>query len=1009
MTVITRGIRFSGLVFFSLLLSVFCFAPVQAVTVQPGQPSQIKIKAPPAAQAGVNFSVQLTVVDPEGNIVKNYDELKRKIILSTTGSGKLSKRVLSSGQFKQGRLTLSVAYNSAEEIRIQAKEEEHVASGWSESIMIRPGPPDRFVLDTPDTVRAGADFSLAIKVLDAHGNRVYRYKNMTNGLMLKSTGMAKPVPEFLPVRQIRQGKLQVSVSYRVAEEIKLIVEDEVNEIKSISETIQVVPAALSELTVSVPRKVNAAEPFRAAIEARDKYGNIIDNYSEIGGGIDVESTASGQVKPSYIPPEEFVDGVTFTRFTYDKAESFRLQVEDRASPVGGQSTMLRCQAGKVANFGIEVPVEVTAGDKFSFQVTARDTYGNRVRRFSKTGDTLAIFVRNEPEKQINLSPSEFKQGRATAKFSYTSARNIKLVVQSSRREIRRTSDLIRVTPAEPGEVRVDVPGQVKAGVKFPVTFTLTDKFGNKIKDPSNLAGKIQTGLKDGQAVQVKKISPGEFVNGRKQLSFWREEADTVLIFAEYSKFNIRNKSKPIEIIPAGFDHVAVRTPGQVTAGESFEVAIQLQDLYGNPLREVPTELSALRILSTGSGEVQPKKVTSEIIEAPAFTVQLKYFIAEGLALRVVNSRGKELGVSAPISIQPGKLANFSLATPGEVSADHSFPLRIEAEDKFGNLIQDLNTRQGEVKVSASPAGNNQWEGKKLHFRDFVNGTTETTLEYHQAGPLQLVARSQGIKSSSDTILVQAGAPQHFRVQAPARVEAGQPFSSRITVYDQFGNRVKELPTDFNGVRLRTEGFERVSPTKISTSLFKDGRANIYLIYPRSGKISLSAEPFPRALEAPVVERVFISRNPDSAHLYAVFTGKPQVKIKEKPRNRRFDVVFHPAILPTDSSYRSYHNWFIKKIAQRQVGTFPLPKVVLRIFPRQRVGVEKTLENNLLTLQLNRVHTKLPTLNDIQKLISDREFDQARKKLKLFLEENPDNSYANRLRHRLERIEDVINQ
>lgn len=999
----SRGLLLVCLFLFSALIT----SPAFAVTVQPGQPNKIEVKVPPSCQAGVRFSVQLTVLDSEGNIVDDYAELDREIVLETNGSGELSRRTVSSEQFEEGRVTLSLSYNLAEKIRIRAAEQQHVASGRSESVIVRPGPPTKFVLNTPDTVRAGANFSLDGKVVDAHGNRVTRYKDMTNGLLLRSTGMSRPVPEFLPDRKIREGRFHVSVSYRVAEKIKIVVEDEVNGLKTVSDPVRVVPGGLAELSVSTPDEVTAGESFRTAVEARDKYGNIIDNYSEVGGGVELLTSGSGQLDPTYIPPGDFSDGVAFTQLTYDEAETFRIKVADRNSPVSGSSPRLRCQAGKLSDFKIEVPGEASAGKEFNVQLTAVDAYGNRIRQFSQPGDSLALYVRNQPEKQVSVSKTAFEKGQATVQFDYKTARDLRLIAEGADGEISKTSESIRITPGPPGSIDIDVASRVKAGEKFPVSFTLTDQFGNQIKNSTNLAGELQAGLVNGQNSQLKTFGPDEFVDGRHQLQFFREQADTVIVFVEYREFDIRARSRTVEVLPAEFDHVAVRTPGQVRVGENFEVAVQLQDLYGNPLREVPSDLTPLRILTTGSGEVEPRKITEDMLEVPAFTVELKYYVAEGMALRVVNQNRKELGVSAPISVQPGKLASFSMATPAEVNADQPFPVRIEAEDQFGNLIKDLNKREGRVQISNS--GGTELEEKKLFFRDFVNGTTESSVQYRQAGPLRLQATGDGVSSVSDTIYVQPGAPDSYQVEAPRRVEAGEPFSARVTVYDQFGNRVQNLPSDFNGVRLRTEGRERVSPRKISAALFENGRADLYLIYPRTGEISLSAGTFGRPLEGPVVERIYISRKPDSALLYAVFTGRPEVTVRESDQSPQVDVVFQPAILPTDSSYRTYYDWFIKKIAQRQVGSLPLPKVLLQVFPRNELKVEKSLENNLFTLKLNTVRADLPTLKNIQNLIEEEQFDEAREKLQRYLEENPDNSYANRLRHRLERLEEVINQ
>jgi len=79
---------------------------VQATTVEPGSPSTLDVDVPQSTRAGATFTVSITVRDDQGNVVTNYSDLDREILLRTTGAGELSRSMVDSEQFEDGRVTV---------------------------------------------------------------------------------------------------------------------------------------------------------------------------------------------------------------------------------------------------------------------------------------------------------------------------------------------------------------------------------------------------------------------------------------------------------------------------------------------------------------------------------------------------------------------------------------------------------------------------------------------------------------------------------------------------------------------------------------------------------------------------------------------------------------------------------------------------------------------------------------------------------------------------------------
>jgi hypothetical protein len=239
-----------------------------------------------------------------------------------------------------------------------------------------------------------------------------------------------------------------------------------------------------------------------------------------------------------------------------------------------------------------------------------------------------------------------------------------------------------------------------------------------------------------------------------------------------------------------------------------------------------------------------------------------------------------------------------------------------------------------------------------------------------------------------------------------RVQAGVPFPATINVFDKYQNKITELSPDFPGVRLKAGGFEPISPGRISGQLFEDGIASVYLIYPRSGELMVEAEVLTDPDDRIRVERLFIERGVEEARIHIVSSAKPQAKINSNVPGNQIKVEFQPAYLSGDENHYSFSNWFLNRIIQRQRSYQPLPKVELLIYPRDEVRHSKSLQNNLFTLKLERFETEIPTLQEIQSLILQENYSEAAEKLEIYLDENPDDPYATRLRYRLERIQEV---
>ncbi|MBN3038777.1 MAG: hypothetical protein JW869_05090 [Candidatus Omnitrophica bacterium] len=99
-----------------------------------------------------------------------------------------------------------------------------------------------------------------------------------------------------------------------------------------SRAITVVAGDIDHFTLIVSQTVVAGEPFSVTFIAEDKFGNPINNYSEIGSEVEIQVIGQGKISPTQILPAEFKQGKAIKVFVYDRAETFTIVASAKAKP-----------------------------------------------------------------------------------------------------------------------------------------------------------------------------------------------------------------------------------------------------------------------------------------------------------------------------------------------------------------------------------------------------------------------------------------------------------------------------------------------------------------------------------------------------------------------------------------------------------------------------------------------------------------------------------------------------
>ena len=84
-------------------------------------PSKYEVTNPESAIAGQKFRIKVTVYNQIGNPIKNYNLMGPDVMLSTTGSGKLTPTRIPASEFVNGSTLVDVQYNKSEAFSILAE------------------------------------------------------------------------------------------------------------------------------------------------------------------------------------------------------------------------------------------------------------------------------------------------------------------------------------------------------------------------------------------------------------------------------------------------------------------------------------------------------------------------------------------------------------------------------------------------------------------------------------------------------------------------------------------------------------------------------------------------------------------------------------------------------------------------------------------------------------------------------------------------------------------------
>ncbi|MEK6693355.1 MAG: hypothetical protein AABY44_08020 [Nitrospirota bacterium] len=404
-----------------------------------------------------------------------------------------------------------------------------------------------------------------------------------------------------------------------------------------------------------------------------------------------------------------------------------------------KAATITVKPGKFSHFTVQIPPAPIAGENIVVRLQSYDMYNNLITDFNETGREFEIRVSGSAKAEPKvLSPSNFLGGSAAINIRDKKAETITFSVLETGGNVPILSKEIIIKPNRLDNFVLQTPNQVKAGDTFDVRIVARDSFENMIKDDAGIGKDFRINTTGTGGLKYLDSGALNFKSGVATARFLSGKAGEVIIDVYDPYSGIRGKSSSINILPGAMSALNVQAPKDGIAGNPFEIIITAHDKIGNPVTNYNTTGDGVQLTSTGKGKVYPDRISPSEFKGGNAVVKVTYEVAENIEVVATESNKKESGKSGTVRIRPATPDHFIVVTPETASAGQGFKLRIEAYDRFKNVVRDYNLIGGEVYISITGTGT--FTPSTVSPSEFANGIAVVNATYDKAESFSINAK-----------------------------------------------------------------------------------------------------------------------------------------------------------------------------------------------------------------------------------------------------------------------------
>ena len=444
-------------------------------------------------------------------------------------------------------------------------------------------------------------------------------------------------------------------------------------------------------------------------------------------------------------------------------------------------------AGQVTRLTFTAPSGVNAGDAFNITVAATDATGAVATAYSSrvhfaSSDALAGLPADYTFTPEDAGSHTFTITLKTAGTKAVTATEVGGTINGS----------TNVAVASGAATTFALAGSSGAiGIERSIAIVARDVYGNVA---SGYSGTVHIASSDAAAVLPADTA---LVNGvaTVKVTFLTVGTQTVTA-TDVATPSLTGTMSSDATPPVAALFAVVGYPA-TTAGVANTFTIAVRDT----INQIATGYTGTIFLSSSDSQaILPFSYTFTAADAGTHTFTATFRTAGTHTIAVRDAAGTLTGSQAGINVNAAALANFRLSVPlGTDSKGHMLvaagtviPLTVRAVDAFGNTIVGY---KGKAKftstdVQAGLPTDYSFTAADAGVHTF-NVALKTATPNGVVWTFNVVDASNAATSTTITNFeVINAAASKFVLAVPSNITAGTPFSLRVTVFDAYGNRVK---------------------------------------------------------------------------------------------------------------------------------------------------------------------------------------------------------------------------
>ena len=671
-----------------------------------------------------------------------------------------------------------------------------LGSATTNPVAVAAAPATRLVISAQPAfgVIAGNDFTIVATAQDGFGNIDPSFLG-TVAIALDSNG-GDPLAGHSAVTAV------AGVARFVDLELQKVASGDTLRVSSgaltsaITGVIPVVAAEATHLVVTTapPPSITAGDGFNLIALAEDQFGNRDSTFSGLvtlrladnppgailGGTFSLSATA-GVASFSGLTLEQAGAGITLAASSPGLAEARTDLIS--VSPAAATQLVVTAQPMSLA----------TAGTPLGLVIEATDRFGNRDPGF--TG-TVTLALANNPGHDSLGGTLALPAGDGLATFN-----DLILTKAASGVTLAATSDGLTGTtthsfdvaaaPAAQLVVSTQPPDSVTAGNGFGLIVEARDGFGNL--DP-NFTGTISLTLVknagDAALGGVLALAARSGVATFSGLALERAgTAYSIQVTSDGGQSG--TLTEPIVVNAAAATQLVVtaQPPATVTAGNTFGLAVAIEDAFGNVVFDATSSVT-LALADNPRGDVLGSDPAAPARAGVATFTGLSLSRSAAAVSLVASSGGLGSTFTSVFAVAAGAATHLAFSSPpsAAVTAGMGFAVAVAAEDQFGNVDMSYS---GSVTLTLLANPGTAILGGGLTAPTTAGVATLASLTLYTAGTgYVLHASSDGLEgATSADITVAPAAATHLVIlsQPPVSVGAGSAFSVVIAAEDLLGN------------------------------------------------------------------------------------------------------------------------------------------------------------------------------------------------------------------------------